>query len=132
MIKPLALIVSGVLGGSAALVGLCAPSQAGPYVNVEVNSGFDGAGDGLAYVGSGTDIHIGVDGGNDVGSWYVQGGPAIMSANGESSEFEFSGKAGGSVGLSEKLSVYGEVSFATVDEFDYANFGTKFGATYAF
>ena len=125
------LIASGV-AVSAAVLG--SPAIAGPYINVENNAGFAG-GDGLDmdYTGSVTDFHVGIEGG-DKASWYMQAGPALLSPDGGDADVEFSGKIGGSVVVSEdeKLSVYGEISFITVDDFDAANVGTKIGAKYSF
>ena len=117
MIKPFAIAVSGVLAGSAAL--------AGPYANVENNAGYQ---DG--YQGSTTDIHIGYEGGDDTYGFYVQGGPAIVSPSEGDSEFELSGKVGGSVSASDNFSVYGELSFITTE--DDPSLGTKIGAKYNF
>ena len=113
-----AVLASSV--GSAAL--------AGPYVNVEANSGFVGS----DYGGTITDLHVGYEG--DVGksaSYYVQGGPAIVAIDGEDQETEFSGKVGLGASVSERVSVYGEISFLTDGE-DDANYGTKAGIKYSF
>ena len=112
MIKALALAVSGVLVGSAAL--------AGPYVNVENNGGYQ---DG--FLGSTTDIHVGFEGSSDVYGYYVQGGPAIVAPDGDDAEMEISGKIGGSVQATDSFGIYGEVSFIT-DDIDPI-FGTKVG-----
>ena len=117
MIKALALAVSGVLVGSAAL--------AGPYVNVENNAGYQ---DG--YLGSTTDISVGFEGSSDVYGYYVQAGPAIVAPDGEEAEMEISGKIGGSVQATDSFGVYGEVSFIT-DDIEPI-FGTKIGVKYAF
>ena len=117
MIKALALAVSGVLVGSAAL--------AGPYVNVENNAGYQ---DG--YLGSTTDIHVGFEGSSDVYGYYVQAGPAIVAPDGDEAEMEISGKIGGSVQATDSFGVYGEVSFIT-DDIEPI-FGTKIGLKYAF
>ena len=126
------LIASGA-AVSAAVLG--SPAIASPYINVENNAGFAG-GDGLdsTYLGSTTDFHIGVEGGEGAASWYMQAGPALVSPQGGEADVEFSGKIGGSVVVSEdqKLSVYGEISFITVDDFDAANVGTKLVAKYSF
>ena len=126
------LTVSGAVGIAAAA--LASPAFAGPYINVENNAGFLG-GDGLDmdYTGSVTDFHIGVEGGDEA-SWYMQAGPALVSPDGGDADVELSGKIGGSVVVSadEKLNIYGEVSFITVDDFDAANVGTKIGAKYNF
>ena len=117
MIKPFAIAVSGVLAGSAAL--------AGPYANVENNAGYQ---DG--YQGSVTDIHIGYEGGDDTYGFYVQGGPALISPSQGDTEFELSGKVGGSVQAADNFSVYGELSFITAE--DDPAIGTKLGAKYNF
>ena len=117
MIKALALAVSGVLVGSAAL--------AGPYVNVENNGGYQ---DG--FLGSTTDIHVGFEGSSDVYGYYVQGGPAIVAPDGDDAEMEISGKIGGSVQATDSFGIYGEVSFIT-DDIDPI-FGTKIGVKYNF
>jgi len=125
------LIASGV---AVSAVVLGSPAIAGPYVNVENNAGFAG-GDGLDmdYTGSVTDFHVGIEGG-DKASWYMQAGPALIQPDGDSADVELSGKIGGSVVVSadDKLSIYGEISFITVDDFDAANVGTKIGAKYNF
>ena len=97
------------------------PVLAGPYANVETNSGFVGS----DYTGSVTDVHVGYEGAN----WYVQGGPALLAPDGEDGDVELSGKAGGSYGISDALSVYGEFSFLTGDTNGY---GTKAGLKYSF
>ena len=98
-----------------------APVLAGPYANVETNSGFVGS----DYSGSVTDVHVGYEGDN----WYVQAGPALLAPDGEDGDVELSGKAGGSYGISDALSVYGEFSFLTGDTNGY---GTKAGLKYNF
>jgi len=118
MIKVLAVAVSGVLAGSAAL--------AGPYVNVENNAGYSG-GD---YLGATTDFHVGFEGAQDVYSYYVQGGPAYSSPQGEDGEFELSGKIGGNVQATDQFGVYGELSFITADE--DPSVGSKIGVKYSF
>jgi len=98
-----------------------APVLAGPYANVEMNSGYSGS----DFTGSATDVHVGYEGAN----WYVQGGPALLAPDGEDGDIELSGKAGGSYGINDALSVYGEVSFLTGDTTSY---GTKAGLKYNF
>lgn len=110
------IIASGLLLGMAHGAAI-----AGPYVNVETNSGFVGN----DYTGAATDVHVGVEGDN----WYLQGGPALLTPDGADGDVELSGKAGGSYPVSDKLSVYGEFSFLTGDE---TNYGTKVGAKYNF
>ena len=104
---------------------MAAPAFAAPYVNVEANSGFTGS----DYTGTSTDFHVGIDGAEGVASWYIQGGPTVVSPDGGAAETILTAKVGGGVGVSEKLSVYGEISAA----FDDVNsYGTKAGVKYAF
>ena len=83
------LIIAGLLISAASA------AQAGPYANVETNSGC----------------------------------PALLAPDGEDGDVELSGKAGGSYGINEALSVYGEFSFLTGDTNGY---GTKAGLKYNF
>jgi len=104
---------------------MAAPAFAAPYVNVEANSGFTGS----DYTGTSTDFHVGVDGAEGTASWYLQGGPSIVSPDGGEPETILTAKVGGGVGVSEALSVYGEISAA----FDDVNsYGTKAGLKYRF
>ena len=111
------IILAGLLLGAAH-----GAAQAGPYVNVEANSGFTGS----DYTGTATDVHVGYEGDN----WYVQGGPALLAPDAGDGSVELSGKAGGSYAVNDALSVYGEVSFITGD--DDNGYGTKVGAKYNF
>ena len=103
------------------------PAMAGVYVNAESNASYTGN----DYTSRTTDIHVGYEG--EVGSlgYYVQGGPAFTAADGSDGSTDFSGKLGGSVAASEKLGVYGEVSFKTDETADTA-YGTKIGAKFKF
>ena len=116
----------------AAATAIAAPSAsiAGPYVNVETNAGWTGS----DYSGATTDLHVGYEGavGDTGASFYVQGGPAFVSNDGEDTETVFSGKAGIGAPISEALGVYGEVSFATgIDDAD-TGYGGKLGVKYNF
>ena len=117
--KKLALVLTTAL--------VSTPAMAGPYVNVETNANYTGS----DYNSRATDLHIGYE--NNVGSlaYYVQGGKTINAADGVDSESSFSGKLGGSVSATDKLGVYGEVSFAQVEDADN-NYSTKLGAKYSF
>jgi hypothetical protein len=104
---------------------MAAPAFAAPYVNVEANSGFVGS----DYSGTTTDFHVGVDGSEGSASWYLQGGPSVVSPDGGAAETILTAKVGGGVGVTEALSVYGEISAA----FDAVNsYGTKAGLKYRF
>ena len=103
------------------------PVLAGPYVNVETNADYTGS----DYTSRATDLHVGYE--NELGSlaYYVQGGKTINAADGVDSDSNFSGKLGASVSATEKLGLYGEVSFAQVEDADNT-YGTKLGAKYSF
>jgi hypothetical protein len=61
--------------------------------------------------------------------YYIQAGPSVISPDGGEAETKFTGKTGGSVAASEKLDIYGEISFAA----DAVNsYGTKVGVKYKF
>ena len=110
---------------ASALVLGASPALAGPYVNVEANSGFTGS----DYSGTSTDFHIGAEETFDQLSVYIQGGPTLFSPDGGEAETKFTGKAGGSVSVSPALSVYGELSMKA----DKVNsYGTKAGLKYSF
>jgi len=104
---------------------MAAPAFAAPYVNVEANSAFTGSN----YKGTATDFHVGFDGGSGDAAWYIQGGPSVISPDAGEAETILTAKAGGGVGVTEKLSVYGEIS-AAFD--DVNNYGAKAGMKYRF
>ena len=110
-----------------AVSALATPAMAGVYVNAESNASYTGN----DYTSRTTDLHIGYEG--DVGSlgYYIQGGPAFGAADGADGTTDFSGKGGVSVAASEKLDIYGEVSFLTDETTDTA-YGTKIGAKFKF
>ena len=116
----------------AAAAAVAAPSAAlaGPYVNVEANASWTGDN----YTGATTDFHVGYEGELGASSWYVQGGPAIVAADGAENSGRVSGKAGLGIPVSEAVGVYGELSFLTAeDEFmDDLALGGKLGVKYNF
>ena len=101
---------------------------AGPYVNVEANSGFTGS----DYSGTTTDLHVGYEGASGAVGYYIQGGPSLVSPDGAESETVFSGKAGASVAATENLGIYGELSFATGAGDADTGYGAKAGLKYSF
>ena len=121
-------MIKSVLSVAAASA-LAVPSAfaGGLYANVESNASYTGS----DFTTRTTDFHIGYEGGTDSFGYYVQGGPAVLAADGVDSESNFSGKLGGSVSATDKLGVYGEVSFAQVEDADNT-YGTKIGAKYSF
>ena len=104
-----------------------APAIAGPYVNVETNANYTGS----DYTSRATDLHIGYENTAGIVDWYVQGGKTINATDGAEADSDFSGKLGGSIAASQKLGIYGEVSFANVEDADNT-YGTKLGAKYSF
>ena len=121
--KPLILAAAASFDAPAAFAG-------GLYVNTEANSSFTGS----DYTSTTTDLHVGYEGGNDGFGYYVQGGPAIVAADGADSDWRFSGKVGANVAATEKFDIYGELSLLTADS-DTNNdstWGTKIGAKYKF
>tara|TARA_B100002019_G_C20855027_1_gene396502 strand:+ start:126 stop:500 length:375 start_codon:yes stop_codon:yes gene_type:complete len=124
-------MTKSVFAAAAAAVAFApAAALAGPYVNVETNAGW--AGD--DYVGATTDLHVGFEGNVGEASYYLQGGPAIVAADGEETDTRFSGKVGAGIPVTDALGVYGEISFLTAeDEFiDDLAVGGKLGLKYSF
>ena len=109
---------------------LAGAAFAGPYVNVEANSGWTGT----DYTGTNTDLHVGYDGSlGESASFYVQGGATVTAPDGADGDTVPSGKLGLSASLTDALGVYGEVSFVgsgsdTVDR----GYGSKAGVKYSF
>ena len=121
-------MIKSIFAAVAAAPLFAGAAVAGPYVNVEANSGFTGS----DYSGTTTDAHIGYAGEAGAASWYAQVGASIVAVDGADTETVLSGKAGASLPVTEALSVYGEVSFATgIDDADNG-YGTKVGATWSF
>ncbi len=121
------MIKSLIAIGAAATAVALAPASAlaGPYLNPE----FNGATVGDDYLGGSLNLDVGYEGGEGAYSWFVQGGPAILMPNGAENEVEFAGKFGGSVAVAENVSVYGELSGVTGDDFSW---GSKLGLKYGF
>ena len=106
---------------------LAVPAQAGGwYVNGERNDGFVGQ----DHSGATTELHVGAEGQIGEMAVYAQAGPAYVTPSGAEGELELSGKLGGSIAVSEKLSAYWEASFLTGDTSN--SYGTKLGAKYSF
>ena len=123
-------MIKSVFAAVAAAPLFAGAALAGPYVNVEANSGFTGS----DYTGTTTDLHVGYEGPIGEGaSYYVQAGASVVSPDGAESDTVPSGKAGLGVDLSDSLGAYGEVSFigsgdANVDR----GYGGKLGLKYSF
>ena len=125
-------MIKSALAALAALPILSSAALAGPYVNLETNSGFVGN----EYVGSLTETHVGYEGPvGENAAWYIQGGPAISTPDGGDTTTEASGKVGMGIDVTEKMNVYGEVWAMTAGEFDLdedLSFNTKVGVKYSF
>ena len=119
MIKSFSCLAGALAFGASAAV-------AGPYANVEANAGWVGS----DYSGNVTDLHLGYEYSEGPYSVYLQGGPSFVSVDGMDSEMEFSGKIGGSVAASDKVSVYAELAGITGDLNN--SYGGKLGAKYNF
>ena len=120
-------MIKSALAAVAATPLLAGAALAGPYVNVEANSGFVGS----DYEGTVIETHVGYEG--DLGEsagYYIQAGPAFVSEDGGDNDTELSGKAGITVAATERVDIYGEISFITADGDN--GYGTKVGATYRF
>ena len=124
MIKPIIF--------AAAAASLAAPSAfaGGLYANVESNASYTGS----DFTTRTTDFHIGYEGGTDSFGYYVQGGPAVVAADGVDSDTRLSGKVGANLAATEKLGFYGELAVITADaDTDNDNaWSTKLGAKYSF
>ncbi len=118
------------LAALTASTALATPATAGVFVNVEANSSRTGS----DFESTVTDLHVGYEGGGERFGYYIQGGPAIVAADGVDSDNRLSGKVGGSFQATEQLGVYGELSVLTADSDTTNNnsWGTKIGAKYNF
>ena len=121
---------STIAAVAAAVAFAPAAALAGPYVNVEANSGFTGSN----YNGTTTDAHVGYEGPLGEGaSYYVQAGASVVSPDGGEVDTVPSGKAGLGVALSDNLGAYGEVSFIGSGDDDIdRGYGAKLGVKYNF
>ena len=95
----------------AALPLMAAPAFAGPYVNVEANTGLAGS----DYVGTVTEAHIGYEGTSGKVTYYGQVGPALVTPDGGDTDVQISGKIGASVAATENLGIYGEYYAISTD-----------------
>ena len=123
-------MIKSVFAATAALSVSAGAAFAGPYVNVEANSGFTGS----DYNGTTTDLHVGYEGPiGESASYYVQAGASVVSPDGSESDTVPSGKAGIGLGLTDALAAYGEVSFVGSGDADIdRGYGTKLGLKYSF
>ena len=123
-------MIKSVFAATAALSMSAGAALAGPYVNVETNAGWAGA----DYSGAVTDFHLGYEGAlGEKGSYYVQGGIAVVTPDGGDTDTVPSGKAGLGFALTDALGAYGEVSFQGSGDDDIdRGYGGKVGLKYNF
>ena len=123
-------MIKSVFAATAALSMSAGAAFAGPYVNVEANSGFTGS----SYNGTATDLHVGYEGAlGESASYYVQGGASVVSPDGAESDTVPSGKAGLGLAVTDALGAYGEVSFIGSGDDDIdRGYGAKLGVKYSF
>ena len=123
-------MIKSVFAATAILSMSAGAALAGPYVNVETNAGWTGA----DYSGATTDIHLGYEGAlGERGSYYVQGGIAVVSPDGGDTDTVPSGKAGLGFAVTDALGAYGEVSFVGSGDSDIdRGYGAKLGLKYSF
>ena len=103
---------------------------AGPYVNVEANGSYPDA----DYASGNLELQLGYEGSTEGGlDWYASVGPTIphTEAADEFGDVEIAGSLGGSYGISESVSVYGEVYGQTTPT-DDKDFSGKVGAKFSF
>ena len=103
---------------------------AGPYVNLEANGSYpDGN-----YTEGALEAQVGYEGATEGGlGWYASVGPTVghTEAADEFGDVEIAGYLGGSYGISESVSLYGEVYGQTTTGDDNAYSG-KVGLTFEF
>ena len=123
-------MIKSVFAATAALSVSAGAAFAGPYVNVEANSGWTGS----DYNSTTTDLHVGYEGElGESASYYVQGGASVVSPDSGESDTVPSGKAGLGLSLTEALGAYGEVSFIGSGDDDIdRGYGAKLGVKYNF
>ena len=123
-------MIKSVFAATAALSMSAGAAFAGPYVNVEANSGWSGS----DYGGTTTDLHVGYEGElGESSSYYVQGGASVVSPDSGESDTVPSGKAGLGLAVTDSLGAYGEVSFIGSGDDDIGRgYGAKLGVKYNF
>ena len=125
-------MIKSVFAATAALSMSAGAAFAGPYVNIENNAGFTGS----DFEGSVTETHVGYESAlGESAGWYIQGGPAFVSPDGDDTTTELSGKVGIGADVTDRVNVYAEIAAQTQDEINFdedLNIGTKVGIKYTF
>ena len=127
-------IKSTIAAAFAAPFLLSSAAFAGPYVNVEANGSYpDGE-----YSSGNLEAQVGYEGTTEGGlAWYVSAGPTVNHTEtaDEFGDVELAGYLGASIGVSDDLSVYAEVSGISNEDAtgdDIVDFGGKLGAKFLF
>ena len=110
-----------------AAAAISSPVLARPYVNLEPRAKYTGN----DYTSRATDLHVGYENKVKDLAWYIQGGKTLNAVEGEDSDSIWSGKTGAKLPVTDKLGVYGELSFSQVENADN-NWGTKLGTKFTF
>jgi|TARA_R100001163_G_scaffold14855_1_gene13466 opacity protein-like surface antigen len=119
--------MKSLLIGAASAVAFAPAAIAGPYINLESNSGFVGT----DYAASAVEAHIGADIElSKTAGAYLQVGPAFLLPDGGDSDTEFSGKTGLNVAVTDELGAYAEYGFMTAEDELASN--VKLGLKYSF
>ena len=102
---------------------------AGPYVNLEANGSYpDGS-----YTSGNLELQVGYEGATEGGlNWYASVGPTVghTESTDDFGDVEIAGYLGGSKGISDKVSLYGEIYGASNDK--DIDFSGKIGTRFAF
>ena len=109
---------------------LAGAAFAAPYVNVEANGSYpDGD-----YASGNLELQLGYEGSTPGGlDWYASVGPTVPHTEtaDDFGDVEIAGYLGGSYGISESVSLYGEVYGQTTPS-DDNDFSGKVGAKFSF
>jgi len=128
--KTIMSIKSTIAAAFAAPFLLSSVAFAGPYVNVEANGSYpDGD-----YTSGNLELQIGYEGSTPGGlDWYASVGPTVPHTEtaDDFGDVEIAGYLGGSYGISESVSLYGEVYGQTTPS-DDNDFSGKVGAKFVF
>jgi hypothetical protein len=124
-------MIKSTIAALAAAPLFAGAAMAGPYVNIESNTGLVGGEYGATLI----ENHIGYQGNlSKTVTGYVQAGPAVAIPNGSDTELEVSGKVGINVAATDNLGIYGEVWGASTNGLKFDDFLTnlKVGVKYTF
>jgi len=110
-----------------ATAAMSSPVLARPYINLETRAKYTGN----DYTSRATDLHVGYEDKVKDLAWYIQGGKTLNAVDGSESDSNWSGKTGAKLPVTDKLGVYGELSFSQVEDADN-NWGTKLGTKFTF